>query len=643
MKWVGSAIPKQVIILMHAGNLCKRKLLWLGMLVSLVVVARADTTEYPTVRLERAPCGVVERGSTVEVSGTCESQRIRSVHLLLDRREYASKEYGGAYRFLWRTSSADLGLHTLDVVAVHPDGAKELVRRARVEVVGTAPVTISTPSPTVALGAPCPVSVVSHCSLRPTHATLIVDRIPEAQEQPLAGGCVQWDCTKVRPGEHTLGVRVRDGDNWIACSRDIRIRVPEGLVIDLPDTVRVTQDNPDIRIGVRIAEGLAVKKLSVTWDSKRVVEVDRRVDELRWSGLSTSSGRKSLYVELLDTAGRSFTFGPKFVQVVNVYQEEQIEKRRVEQAAKEAAARAEREKAERQAAEALAALKARQEAERKRQQFRERIRAMLSSDASRQQHIQAAYGRAALANSGGRVGSVRGMCVVCVGGVYEFGSVKWISARASAGTGRVSANRSTDSAFRSAMRCARDVAARYLASMGMRVNWERIDVAFEIGGQGELGGDSAGVAMATALISYMLKVPVRNEVVITGALDASGVVRGVGGVSLKSAAALRDPSVLTVIVPESSGNAAEVFQLPPEMLVGHRVVAAANMHEVLRQALVGYDQESLKSACDLFQMAMRRYAEGDINGAVNLLKQAQRCTPEDLCLPAWIRFMQSQK
>ncbi len=74
-------------------------------------------------------------------------------------------------------------------------------------------------------------------------------------------------------------------------------------------------------------------------------------------------------------------------------------------------------------------------------------------------------------------------------------------------------------------------------------------------------GPSAGVTMATALVSAAKGVPVRPDVAMTGEITLSGLVLPVGGIREKTLAARRQ-GIRTVILPEL--NAPDLLELPPE-------------------------------------------------------------------------------
>jgi len=64
-------------------------------------------------------------------------------------------------------------------------------------------------------------------------------------------------------------------------------------------------------------------------------------------------------------------------------------------------------------------------------------------------------------------------------------------------------------------------------------------------------GPSAGVTMATALVSALTGIPVRSDVAMTGEITLRGRVLPVGGLREKSLAALR-ARIYTIIAPEQT-------------------------------------------------------------------------------------------
>ncbi|MFN7914948.1 MAG: endopeptidase La [Vicinamibacterales bacterium] len=95
-------------------------------------------------------------------------------------------------------------------------------------------------------------------------------------------------------------------------------------------------------------------------------------------------------------------------------------------------------------------------------------------------------------------------------------------------------------------------------------------------------GPSAGVTMATAIVSALRNQNVRDDVAMTGEITLSGLVLPVGGIREKALAAKRF-GIKTFIHP--SRNAADVSELPPELKESMKFVPASTLEDVLRVAL----------------------------------------------------------
>ncbi|HEU4747106.1 MAG TPA: endopeptidase La [Gemmatimonadaceae bacterium] len=95
-------------------------------------------------------------------------------------------------------------------------------------------------------------------------------------------------------------------------------------------------------------------------------------------------------------------------------------------------------------------------------------------------------------------------------------------------------------------------------------------------------GPSAGIAIATAVISALTGVPVRGDVAMTGEITLRGRVLPIGGLKEKSVAAHRN-KVSDVIIPH--GNWRDIEELPEEVRSTVRFHPVKTMDEVLSIAL----------------------------------------------------------
>jgi ATP-dependent Lon protease len=95
-------------------------------------------------------------------------------------------------------------------------------------------------------------------------------------------------------------------------------------------------------------------------------------------------------------------------------------------------------------------------------------------------------------------------------------------------------------------------------------------------------GPSAGITIATALVSALTKRPVRHDVAMTGELTLRGLVLPVGGLNEKVIAAKR-AGIKTVLLPRK--NEKDIKEFPPEVKRGLDIKLVENMDQVLEFAL----------------------------------------------------------
>ena len=102
-------------------------------------------------------------------------------------------------------------------------------------------------------------------------------------------------------------------------------------------------------------------------------------------------------------------------------------------------------------------------------------------------------------------------------------------------------------------------------------------------------GPSAGVTMATAMVSALTKVPVRRDLAMTGEITLRGRVLPIGGLKEKSLAAHRG-GIRTILIPKD--NAKDVREIPLKVRRELTIIPVEHIDEVLRLALVLADPDA---------------------------------------------------
>jgi ATP-dependent Lon protease len=112
--------------------------------------------------------------------------------------------------------------------------------------------------------------------------------------------------------------------------------------------------------------------------------------------------------------------------------------------------------------------------------------------------------------------------------------------------------------------------------------YQKIDVHVHFPDFVRKDGPSAGVTMATSIASALTRIPVKNEVAMTGEITLRGRVMPIGGLKEKLLAAHRN-GIKTVLIPKD--NRKDLREIPRRVLRAMRIVLVDHMDDVLREAL----------------------------------------------------------
>ena len=184
-----------------------------------------------------------------------------------------------------------------------------------------------------------------------------------------------------------------------------------------------------------------------------------------------------------------------------------------------------------------------------------------------------------MANAAPEIGIVRGLAWTSVGG-----DTLQIEVNVMPGTGEVMLTGQLGDVMKESAR----TGISYIRSVGSRYGiagdfFEKHDIHVHIPeGAVPKDGPSAGITMATAMLSAITEKKVRADLAMTGEVTLRGRVLPIGGLKEKLLAA-KNAGIRTVLVPKE--NKADVEELSSEITKGLEIIPVENMTEVLEKAL----------------------------------------------------------
>jgi ATP-dependent Lon protease len=166
------------------------------------------------------------------------------------------------------------------------------------------------------------------------------------------------------------------------------------------------------------------------------------------------------------------------------------------------------------------------------------------------------------------------------------GEVLYVEASLIGGKGDLIVTGQLGAVMQESARAAVSYARANLASLGLDVKKiANFDIHIHVpAGAIPKDGPSAGIAMATALISALTNKAVRSDVAMTGEITLRGRVLPIGGLKEKALGAMR-AGIRTVIIPEK--NKKELSELPHHLKRKIEFVPVKQMSEVLARAIMG--------------------------------------------------------
>jgi ATP-dependent Lon protease len=179
-----------------------------------------------------------------------------------------------------------------------------------------------------------------------------------------------------------------------------------------------------------------------------------------------------------------------------------------------------------------------------------------------------------------QVGIVTGLAWTAVGGDILF-----IEALKTRGKGKLVLTGQLGEVMQESAQAAFSYAKARAGELGINEqDFENYDIHVHIPeGAIPKDGPSAGITMATALVSVLSQRPVKKDVAMTGEITLRGNVLPIGGVKEKLLAARR-AHIKTVILPEP--NRRDLEDLPQEIANDLKFIFVENVRQVFREALL---------------------------------------------------------
>ncbi len=172
------------------------------------------------------------------------------------------------------------------------------------------------------------------------------------------------------------------------------------------------------------------------------------------------------------------------------------------------------------------------------------------------------------------------------------GEILYVEASLSKGRGNLTLTGQLGDVMKESAQAAVSYARAHAKKLGIEEDfYQKLDIHIHVpAGAIPKDGPSAGITMATALISALTKRAVSRDVAMTGEITLRGRVLPIGGLKEKSLAAFRS-GIKTIILPDR--NEKDLDEIPKVLRRKLHWVIAKNMSDVLRTALLD-DSETTK-------------------------------------------------
>lgn len=226
--------------------------------------------------------------------------------------------------------------------------------------------------------------------------------------------------------------------------------------------------------------------------------------------------------------------------------------------------------------------------------------------------------RYGIAEENDEVGVVTGLAVNSFGG-----DTLPIEVSLSEGNGKITLTGSLGDVMRESAQAALTYARANARSLGLEPTiFDRVNIHVHVpDGATPKDGPSAGIGMATAIISAFTRRPVRRDVAMTGEVTLRGKVLAIGGLKSKTIAAHR-AGIKTVILPKD--NAKDIPELPGSIREEVELIPVSLLDEVLAIALLPSSEPPFSVAASKEGTAVPLPSKSTGSGAPPLRANAKR-------------------
>ncbi|MDO4642710.1 MAG: endopeptidase La [Cardiobacteriaceae bacterium] len=176
-----------------------------------------------------------------------------------------------------------------------------------------------------------------------------------------------------------------------------------------------------------------------------------------------------------------------------------------------------------------------------------------------------------------KIGCVTGLAWTSVGG-----ETLQIEATVFRGKGKLNLTGQLGDVMKESIQAASSVVRGYLETHLPDMHYDEYDIHMHLPeGATPKDGPSAGIGMATTLLSAFTKIPVNGELAMTGEITLHGRVLAIGGLKEKLLAAIRS-HIKTVLIPEE--NCKDLRELPNEIKEALTIIPVNHIEQVFEHA-----------------------------------------------------------